>query len=93
MGGVMAQEQGETGSYVGQRGAAEPRNVATLPEQQHRLFIYRSALARMRAEQDGGSPPVRAAWYAACTVATAFDLDTRASGLLIGCAVTAVIEG
>ncbi len=90
-GRAMAHEQGETGSQVGRRGVA--RNVPPLSEQRHRVLIYRAALARMRAERDGGSPPVRAAWHAACTVATAFDLDTRASGLLIGCAVTAVIEG
>ncbi len=87
----MAHDQGETGPHVGQQGAV--RNVAPIYERRHRLFIYRAALARMRAERESGSPPVRAARHAACMLAAAFDLDVRASGLLVGCVVTAALEG
>ncbi len=90
-GEAMTYDQEEAGPQVGQRRVA--RNVPPLSEQRHRVLIYRAALARMRAEREGGSAPVRAAWHAACTVAAAFDLDVRASGLLVGCLVTTAIEG
>ncbi|HEY7909717.1 MAG TPA: hypothetical protein VIC60_12620 [Thermomicrobiales bacterium] len=71
---------------------AMPRQGNGSEDQRHRLHIYRTALARLRAERDAGTPAARATWQVAHELHDRFDLDARRSALLVRCLMAAADE-
>ncbi|MGI8854592.1 MAG: hypothetical protein ACR2JW_02480 [Thermomicrobiales bacterium] len=57
--------------------------------QRHRLHIYRTAIARLRAERAAGEPAAQATWRVSHEIHDRFALDARHCALLIRCLIAA----
>jgi hypothetical protein len=82
------------GAHAGDdgRNRAHAQHGGGSEDQRHRLRIYRTALAQLRAERDAGAPAARATWHVAHELHDRFTLDARQSALLVRCLMAASDE-